>query len=147
MGIEGFLITSSLLGVIGQRLMRKVCTHCAQPETPDEAMLRSLGIDPALARNGNFRRGRGCPKCSGRGYRGRTAAYEVMRMTDRMREAVLRNQGGSALKEIAIADGMMTMREAGVRKALEGETTLDEVCRVLLTDERGDNDEALPAAA
>jgi type IV pilus assembly protein PilB len=147
MGIEGFLITSSLLGVIGQRLMRKVCTHCAQPETPDEAMLRSLGIDPALARNGNFRRGRGCPKCSGRGYRGRTAAYEVMRMTDRMREAVLRNQGGSALKEIAIADGMMTMREAGVRKALEGETTLDEVCRVLLTDERGDNDDAVPAAA
>ncbi len=147
MGVEGFLITSSLLGVIGQRLLRKVCVYCAEPDVPDEGMLRTLGIDLALARTGQFRRGRGCPKCSGRGYRGRSAAYEVMRMTERMRTAVLQNQGGAVLKDTAISDGMITMRESGVRKALNGETTLDEVCRVLLSDEHGDTETALPAAA
>jgi type IV pilus assembly protein PilB len=139
MGVEGFLITSALLGVIGQRLLRKVCNGCAEPAEPDPALMRALGISPDRLEGANYRKGRGCPKCAGRGYRGRTAAYEVMRVTDRLREGVLQNVGGAALKEIALADGMMPMREAGIRKALDGETTLDEVCRVLLTEEESDS--------
>jgi type II secretory ATPase GspE/PulE/Tfp pilus assembly ATPase PilB-like protein len=139
MGIEPFLITSSLIGVIGQRLLRKVCTACAEPEEPNIALLHSLGIPQDEVDTATFKRGRGCPKCSGRGYRGRAAAYEVMRMSDRLREGVLKNVGGTRLKEIAREDGMMTMREAGIHKALEGETTLEEVCRVLLTEEEAES--------
>ncbi|HXG24174.1 MAG TPA: ATPase, T2SS/T4P/T4SS family, partial [Chthonomonadales bacterium] len=147
MGIEGFLITSALIGAIGQRLLRKICNTCAEPYQPDPALIRLLGITPDQAALANFRRGRGCPKCSGRGFRGRSAAYEVMRMSDRMREAVLKNVGGSALKEIAIAEGMMTMRESGILKALHGETTLEEVCRVLLSEEAFDSAVELANAA
>ncbi len=147
MGVEGFLITSALLGVIGQRLLRKVCNGCAEPAEPDPALMRALGISPERLEGANYRKGRGCPKCAGRGYRGRTAAYEVMRVTDRLREGVMRNVGGAALKEIALADGMMPMREAGIRKALDGETTLEEVCRVLLTEEEADSVSSIRKAA
>jgi len=147
MGIEGFLITSALIGAVGQRLLRKVCVACAEPYQPDPALMRLLGITPAQAAQAHFRRGRGCPKCSGRGFRGRSAAYEVMKMSDRLREAVLQNVGGSVLKEIAIAEGMMTMRESGIRKALQGETTLEEVCRVLLSEEAFDSAAGLANAA
>jgi type IV pilus assembly protein PilB len=147
MGVEPFLITSALLGVVGQRLLRKICSACSEPDRPDPALLKALGISREKAANGDFRRGRGCPKCAGRGMRGRTAAYEVMRMTDGLRDAVLRNAGGATLKEVAIQDGMSTMREAGIRKVLEGETTLDEVCRVLLSEEIGDEDVEVEMAA
>ncbi len=147
MGIEPFLITSAVLGVVGQRLLRKICVGCAEPAVPEPGLLYSLGITPEQAAKGNFRTGRGCPKCGGRGFKGRAAAYEVMRMTDRMREALLRNAGGAALKEIAIADGMTTMREAGIRKVLEGDTTLDEVARVLMSEEVGDGAVGMQKAA
>ncbi len=147
MGVEPFLITSALVGVVGQRLLRKICSVCAEPETPDPGLLQALGITPEQAARGSFRRGRGCPKCSGRGFRGRSAAYEVMRVSDRMRDGVLRNVGGTMLKEIAISDGMITMKESGIRKVLSGETTLDEVCRVLLSDEGERANIELPAAA
>jgi type IV pilus assembly protein PilB len=147
MGVEGFLITSAVIGIVGQRLLRKICAACAEPEEPNPALLRALGISDTQAAGGNFRRGRGCPKCGGRGYRGRAAAYEVMKISDQLRDAVLRNVGGMALKEIAIADGMSTMRESGVRKVLEGETTIDEVARVLMSEEAGDGPASLGLAA
>jgi type IV pilus assembly protein PilB len=135
MGVENFLIVSALVGVIGQRLLRKNCVQCTEEDHPDPALLRKLGITEAQIASAAFRRGRGCPKCSGRGYRGRTAAYEVMGLTDRMRDAILNNVGGAALKQLAMEDGMMTMREAGIAKVLAGETTIDEVFRVLLADD------------
>ncbi|HSV73000.1 MAG TPA: ATPase, T2SS/T4P/T4SS family [Chthonomonadales bacterium] len=144
MGVEPFLIVSALIGVVGQRLLRRNCVSCAEADTPNPALLRSLGISPEMAETAQYKRGLGCPKCSGRGYRGRSAAYEVMRVSDRLREAVLRNVGGSALKEIAMADGMTTMRESGIRKVLQGETTPEEVCRVLLSEEFGEG--GLPQA-
>jgi type IV pilus assembly protein PilB len=147
MGVEGFLITSAVIGVVGQRLLRKICAACAEPEEPNPALLRALGINDIQAAQGNFRRGRGCPKCGGRGYRGRAAAYEVMKVSDQLRDAVLRNVGGMPLKEIAIADGMSTMRESGIRKVLEGETTIDEVARVLMSEEAGDGPVGLAQAA
>jgi type IV pilus assembly protein PilB len=147
MGVEPFLITSAVIGVVGQRLLRKVCGGCAEPEDPDPGLIYSLGITDDQVRRATFKRGRGCPKCGGRGYKGRAAAYEVMRMSDRMRDAVLTNAGGATLKEIAKADGMYTMREAGVRKALEGDTTLEEVARVLMSEEGGDGAVQMQQAA
>lgn len=141
MGVEAFLITSALIGAVGQRLLRKVCNACAEPVEGDPALIRALGITPNQVATASFRKGRGCHKCAGRGYKGRTAAYEIVRVTDRLRDAVLKNVGGTVLKEIAIEDGMMTMRQAGIRKALEGESTLEEVCRVLLTEEETDASE------
>ena len=135
MGVEPFLITSAVIGVVGQRLLRKNCTACAEEDRPDPALMMALGITNEQAANAHFRRGKGCPKCSGRGYRGRSAAYEVMRVSDHLRDAVLQNRGGSSLKSIAEADGMITMKRSGIRKVLEGETTIDEVCRVLLTED------------
>lgn len=114
---------------------------------PNPGLLRTLGITPEVASIGQFRRGRGCPKCSGRGYRGRAAAFEVMRLTDRLREAILRNVGGIALRDIAMADGMTTMRESGIRKVLEGDTTPEEVCRVLLNEDAGEQAPSLQVAA
>jgi len=147
MGVEPFLITSALLGIAGQRLLRKVCANCAEPDVPNPGLLRTLGITAEVAAIGQFRRGRGCPKCNGRGYRGRAAAYEVMRLTDRMREAILRNVGGAALRDIAMADGMTTMRESGIRKVLEGDTTPEEVCRVLLNEDAVDPSQGAALAA
>lgn len=135
MGVESFLITSAVIGIVGQRLLRKNCIGCAEQDTPDPLLLRALGITSEQAQQATFLRGRGCIKCGGRGYRGRSAAYEVLRVSDKMREAVLQNVGGEHLKDIAIKEGMITMRESGIRKVLTGETTLDEVCRVLLTEE------------
>jgi type IV pilus assembly protein PilB len=146
MGVEGFLITSAVLGIVGQRLLRKVCSGCGEKDEPDPALLRTLRLTPQQIANANFRKGRGCPKCGGRGYKGRSAAYEVMRMTDRMRDAVLQSVGAGKLKDIAIAEGMTTMRESGIRKALEGETSVEEVCRLLLTEEMGDAEAAAEPA-
>jgi len=139
MGTEPFLITSAVLGAVGQRLLRKICAHCSEPTVPDPAFLRALGISKATASAANLRQGRGCHACGGHGYRGRTAVYEIMLLSDRLREATLRGAGGTALKEIAMAEGMMTMRESGLRKALAGETTLEEVHRVLFVEEGGEN--------
>src|SRR5205823_9940703 len=125
---------------VGQRLLRKVCPQCSERDHPEQSLIRALGVPEEVIRRANFRRGRGCQKCNGRGYRGRAAAYEVMRMSEPIRNAVLSNAGGSVLKQLARADGMMTMREAGVRKVLEGETTIDEVYRVLMSEEAGDQE-------
>ncbi len=147
MGVEPFLITSAVIGIVGQRLVRKVCFACAEPDSPDPALIYSLGITDEQIANATFRRGRGCPKCAGRGYRGRGAAYEVLKITDKLRDLVLTNAGGAALKTQAIADGMITMRESGIQKVLKGETTLDEVCRVLMSEESGDVLSDMPMAA
>jgi type II secretory ATPase GspE/PulE/Tfp pilus assembly ATPase PilB-like protein len=147
MGVEPFLITSAIIGAVGQRLLRKVCQHCAQEDKPDLDLLKAFGVSDAQIQIANFRKGRGCPKCSGRGYRGRSAAYEVMKVSDPLREAVLRVAGGAELKQITRNDGMMTMREAGLLKVLSGETTLEEVCRTLLTEEDSDIPEHMRTAA
>jgi type II secretory ATPase GspE/PulE/Tfp pilus assembly ATPase PilB-like protein len=101
-----------------------------------EAMLDAFGIQ---ARPGDpppiLAAGIGCAKCGGRGMRGRTAVYELMQMSETLREMTLKRCSGSQLRAQAIAEGMLTMRDAGLRKALEGVTTLEEVSRVLFTDD------------
>lgn len=136
MGVEPFLISSAVVAVIGQRLLRTVCSACKEVQPAMDAMLDAFGITiqpggppPILAT------GAGCPKCGGRGMRGRTAVYEIMQMSETLRDMTLKRSSGSQLRSQAIAEGMLTMRDAGLRKALEGATTLEEVSRVLFTDD------------
>jgi type IV pilus assembly protein PilB len=136
MGVEPFLISSAVIAIIGQRLLRTVCPHCKDVQPAMEAMLDAFGITPhpgdpppVLAT------GVGCPKCNGRGMRGRTAVYEIMLMSEALREMTLKRASASQLRTQAISEGMLTMRDAGLRKALEGATTLEEVSRVLFTDD------------
>ncbi|HVK06490.1 MAG TPA: GspE/PulE family protein [Armatimonadaceae bacterium] len=137
MGIEPFLITSSILGVVGQRLLRKVCDKCKEWYDADSSFLASLEI-PVTRKDGaptQLARGKGCPECSGKGYRGRVAVFEVMTVTDTVRAMVLRRESSTTVKDQAIADGMRPMRSSAMLKVGMGITTPDEVARVILAEE------------
>jgi type IV pilus assembly protein PilB len=131
MGVEPFLISSAVLGVVGQRLVRTICPNCRQESTPSPEVVAALGLSPTQM----ISHGEGCGRCGNRGMKGRTAAYEVMPMTDRIREMVLARASGVDLKSQAMSEGMSTMRESGIRKVREGTTTAEEVMRVLFTEE------------
>lgn len=136
MGIEPFLISSSVLGILGQRLLRKICEGCKEWYVPDPAVLVGLSV-PLRAENGEpvrIARGRGCRDCNGKGYRGRTAVFEVMTVTDTVREMILVKASSVALKQQALDDGMCPMHLSAVKKVLAGVTTADEVARVLLSE-------------
>ncbi len=130
MGIEPFLVASSVEAILAQRLVRRVCTACAEPVEPPARSLERLGIDPAAAASGRFLRGRGCPKCFGSGYAGRIAIYEILRVDDTIRHLVMENAEASRIKEAAMAAGMRTLLQDGAAKVLAGITTLEEVLRV-----------------
>lgn len=125
MGVETFNISASLLGVMAQRLVRKVCSKCGQDEQPSEATLRSLGISSAAPVAA--RRGKGCALCHHSGYVGRLAVHEFLYVDDDIREAIVRETSTEELRRIAIKNGMKTLREDGIAKALRGLTTFDEV--------------------
>lgn len=136
MGVEPFLIASSVIGVIGQRLVRVVCRSCKTTYEPDDArVLDQLGV-PQDSRRGRiqFARGAGCPACSSRGYKGRTGVFEIMRVSDTIKRLVM--DGASALetRQAAVGEGMILMQESGVRKVLEGVTSPEEVMRILYVD-------------
>jgi type IV pilus assembly protein PilB len=136
MGVEPFLLSSAIIGVIGQRLLRTVCTNCKETEPAHTSILDAFGIKVhPLAPPPILASGAGCPKCGGRGMRGRTAVYELMPMSETLRDLTLKRCAGAQLREQAIAEGMLTMRESGLRKALEGYTTLEEVTRVLFSED------------
>ncbi|HZT42030.1 MAG TPA: GspE/PulE family protein [Chthonomonadaceae bacterium] len=135
MGVEPFLISSAVIGVIGQRLLRTVCPHCKSTSPASPAVIDAFGLPATEQESPVLASGAGCSKCGGRGMKGRTAVYEIMPMSDKLRDMVLRRESGSQLRGQAIAEGMMTMREAGIRKALQGMTTLEEVTRVLFSED------------
>jgi general secretion pathway protein E len=124
MGIEPFLLCSTLVGIIAQRLVRKVCPDCAEDYAPSEAILVSLGLS---GRSLIFRRGKGCRTCRGTGYKGRIAIFEVMDVGERMRSALSRSAGIDELRHIAIDEGMSTLRTNAIRKVLAGITTPSEM--------------------
>ena len=130
MGVEAFLVASSLAGVLAQRLVRTVCDDCAETIPLSEGACIELGVDPAVHAGKPVRQGRGCIECQHTGYRGRTGIYELLLVTDAVRELVLTNADASRVKKAAREHGMETLREDGLRKILNGETTVAEVCRV-----------------
>jgi len=160
MGVQPFLVASSLVALQAQRLVRRVCTHCAEPYRPTAAEIEDIGIDAAaffaggqplkvpmrdehgnvipisaiggkkLPPVGHIYRAAGCEKCHGSGYSGRTGLYEVLTVTEEIRRLAIRNADSGQIKAAALAQGMRTLRDDGALKVVAGITTLDEVARV-----------------
>ena len=129
-GAEPYLVATALSAVVAQRLARRLCTNCRQPYREDAAVLARLRVphdpsDPPLLYGAN-----GCAACSGTGYRGRVGLHEVMAMTDELEALVVTNTAGAEIRELALAQGMTTLRDDGWAKVLEGLTTIEEVLRV-----------------
>ena len=129
MEIEPFMLASSILGVMGLRLLRRVCPGCAQPYEPTPSQLKL--IPEAMRPQAQFRRGVGCDQCNQTGYAGRVPVSELLVVSEPFREAVLKKVPTSALEEIAIQQGMRTLWQNGLLRAIEGQTTLDETVRVV----------------
>jgi general secretion pathway protein E len=133
MEIEPFLLSSSVTGVLGVRLVRKNCPYCAQPYEPEPHIMKNVPL--ADRENAQFRRGAGCDQCLNTGYSGRTSVNELLKVTQAFRDAVMDKMPTRTLQDVAINQGMMTMWQRGLRRALAGETTLEEIQRVISVDE------------
>jgi type IV pilus assembly protein PilB len=130
MGAEPFLVASSLSLVVAQRLVRVPCKSCAQPYLPPADLLARLGVPVGGLEGATPRRGLGCTECNQSGYRGRVGVFEVLPVTQQLRETVLREPTENAVTREATAHGVMTLRNAALTKAWRGETTFEEVARV-----------------
>ena len=127
MGIEPFNISASLLGVLAQRLVRKVCSNCKVEYTPEPDVLRRLGMADGEIEGKSLYRGVGCEKCGGSGYNGRHAIHELLTVENELETAIVKDASAGTIREIAIRHGMKTLRDDGVQKAFHGVTTLEEV--------------------
>jgi len=134
LGVESYLIASSVVVMMAQRLVRRVCIHCAQTYDPTDDELEQLGMKREAARNG-FKKGAGCPECFGRGYRGRMGIYEILVMNDIIREQIVSQVNASAIKRDALRRGdMLSLRKDAIDKVINGETTIEEVLRMTQSD-------------
>ena len=128
-GIEPFLISSSLLAVIAQRLVRVLCPECKEPYVPDSTTL-NIGLTDEDIKNHTIYRAKGCESCFQTGYRGRVGIFEIMLITDKMQNLILKNFDSFQIKRLARKEGMITLRQDGIDKVLQGVTTIEEVLRV-----------------
>jgi type IV pilus assembly protein PilB len=132
MGVPPFLVSSSLLLVLAQRLARKVCRDCREPYDAEEESLMPYGHVPRGLGRVSFYKGKGCQVCSFTGMKGRVAIYEAMPVSPEIRDLILKNKDVAEIREVAQSQGMKTLRQNGLLKVLEGTTTVDEVLRVTL---------------
>ncbi len=135
MGVEPFLVGSSVIGIMAQRLVRNLCPHCKIPYEPDEVVLKDLGVNPERILGYTpeviYRANpEGCAHCNGRGYSGRAGIFELLVVDDEIRQMILKNENATAIKKTAMAKGMLTLREDGARRVFLGETSAEEVLRV-----------------
>jgi type IV pilus assembly protein PilB len=130
MGVAPFLVSSSLLLVVAQRLCRKICPDCRDTTTVSIGALLDVGFKPEQVANLTLQSGRGCTNCAATGYRGRTVVAEFLEITPDVQEAIVQRRPARDIREIAVAQGMRTLREAGLRKVAAGVTTVDEIIRV-----------------
>ncbi|MDD5465866.1 MAG: ATPase, T2SS/T4P/T4SS family [Candidatus Omnitrophica bacterium] len=135
MGVEPYLINSSLVCVMAQRLVRKVCSHCKEMYVLKNEIAASLKLDPAKIGKLQFYKGRGCEHCFNTGYSGRTVIAEVLQLSPKIRELILSGSQEQFVKQQARLEGMKTLREDGIAAALKGQTTIEEVLRVTAPDE------------
>ena len=127
MGVPGYMVASSVIAVMAQRLVRKICTRCKHPITLSEAVLKDAGLPNEIVQYAKFSKGKGCPYCQKKSYRGRIGIYELMVVNGRLREFMFSGQSSAVLREEAIRAGMTTLYCDGLRKVITGITTLDEV--------------------
>ena len=130
MGIEPFLVTSSVIAIVAQRLIRVLCPKCKEAYIPDDESLANVGIDKKRLDNHVLYIRKGCPACMNTGYRGRTAIFEIMIMDEDIRRLVLKTSDANQINDLAIGRGMATLLQSGAEKVLQGITTLEEVLRV-----------------
>jgi general secretion pathway protein E len=130
MGIEPFLVTSSVIGILAQRLMRNICNECKNVYTPDEESLQNIGITPEMYGGKKMYRGKGCQDCLNTGYRGRTGIFELMILNDSIKNLILKTSDSSSIKHKAVEHEMITLRQDGALKVLDGITTIEEVLRI-----------------
>ncbi|HET9328723.1 MAG TPA: type IV-A pilus assembly ATPase PilB [Candidatus Eisenbacteria bacterium] len=134
MGIEPFLVASSVNLILAQRLVRRVCPNCRKPTTLNEEVLSELQLDAKDAEGATFFQNVGCVDCSNTGYRGRQGVYEVMTMTPRLRDLVLERASAGEIKKTAIGEGMLTLRRDGLEKLKRGITTVEEILKETAAD-------------
>ena len=127
MGVELFNISAALIGVLSQRLVRRICDHCKVETKPDPEVLRRLGLGEGEIQEAKLYKGMGCERCGGTGYKGRYAIHELLVVDEEIRHAIVAGKSAAEIKELARKKGMKTLREDGIYKALQGITTLEEV--------------------
>ncbi len=132
MGIEPFLISSSIIMTCAQRLVRRICANCREEFVPEPEAIEKLGVE---VESGVFYRGAGCDRCKGRGYLGRAAIVEALPVSEAIRRLIIKRASSVVLKNQAMNEGMKTLRMVGIEKALEGVTTLEEILRVTAEDQ------------
>jgi type II secretory ATPase GspE/PulE/Tfp pilus assembly ATPase PilB-like protein len=135
MGIEPFLVCNSLTLAVAQRLVRRVCLKCREPYTPSPALLESIGLKPNQEEEILFYRGKGCDSCNQTGYRGRVGIFEIMVMSQEIRNLVLQKALPSVIKRKALEKGMTTLMESGINKVIQGITSIDEVLSTCVEEE------------
>ena len=129
MGVQPFLITATVEAILAQRLVRRICKDCKEEYIPDAETLADLELTSDQIVGKTFYRGSGCDKCSGSGYKGRLGLYELLVMTDELRDLVVRNASTEEIRDLARKAGMVTLRDSGMVNMFEGHTTADEVIR------------------
>ena len=129
MGVEPFLISSTLDAVLGQRLLRSICPDCRTAYQPNESLLAELDLSLDKIGDRRFYYGKGCENCNRTGYRGRKGIYELMKITDPIRALINERMPSVILKQKAIEHGMVTLRQDGIRSMFEGNTTIEEVLK------------------
>jgi general secretion pathway protein E len=136
MGIEPFLVTSSIIAIIAQRLVRMLCPHCKEVYLPDEESLDNLGLNRSALQQDIFYQKKGCNLCMQTGYRGRTAIFEIMTVDDEIKRLILKTSDANQINDLAVKQGMITLQQDGIRKVRAGITTVEEVLRVTRTISR-----------
>jgi general secretion pathway protein E len=130
LGIEPYLVGSSLIGVLAQRLVRRVCSQCGQPYVPEASELETLDYSPTAEEVAAYRKGAGCEACRDTGYHGRAGCFELLTVDSEVRRLVTAHATAAQINEAARAAGMQSLRDDGLAKVAAGQTTLDEVMRV-----------------
>ncbi len=130
MGIEPFLVSSSILGVLAQRLVRVVCKKCKKEYEPSPEILETLELDPNDHKGVKFYKGQGCKNCNGTGYKGRVGIYELLKNSKSIQDLILKRASVSQIRRVACQEGLVTLRQAAINKLLTGETSVEEVLRV-----------------
>ena len=129
MGVPAFLITATVEAILAQRLVRRICSECRTEFEPSDELLLELQLPLDTARKYKFYYGKGCSRCNNTGYKGRVGIYELLTVTDEIRDCVASEQSADEIRDVARNQGMTTLRESGLKLIFDGHTTIDEVVR------------------
>jgi type IV pilus assembly protein PilB len=135
MGVPSFLITATVEAILAQRLVRRICTECRTAFEPSDELLMELQLPLEQARKYKFYYGKGCARCNNGGYKGRCGIYELLIMTDEIRDMISNNANVDEIRNYARTQGMTTLREAGLKLIFDGITTIDEVVRETISED------------